>query len=218
MNSFIEEKPYVLTALVLTGAFVYLYLNLFILPATPIHFLTPDSTSFLFNARRMQQGQVIYRDFFELTLPATEVYYLALFKIFGNRAWIPNATLILLGVGLTYFVLVISRKVISGKAAYLPALWFLVIPFRSQLDATHHWFSTFFVMAALALLVVNITALRLVGAGAILGVAFCFTQTSGFLAAAGLGLFFLWAALTGELSWGNFRRAQLYIWSSLSSR
>lgn len=203
-----------LTATILVGGFVYLYLNLFYLPAVPIHFLTPDATDFLFNAQRMQHGLKIYRDFFELTLPGTEVYYLTLFKIFGERAWIPNITLIVLGLSMAYLMIVISRKVISGKMAYLPAVLFLVIPFRSQLDATHHWFSTLFALAALALLVGNISALRLVGAGAFCGVAICFTQSSGAAAVLGLSLFLLWAGVTHELSWQNFRRAILYVWSS----
>ena len=203
-----------MTAAILLGGFFFLYLSLFFLPAIPIHFLPGDATTYLFNACRMLRGKVIYRDFFEFTPPATEVFYFLMFKVFGVRAWIPNVVLIGLGLSIAWLMIVISKNVIPGKAAYLPAALFLVIPFRSQLDPTHHWFSTFFVMAALALLVVNITALRLVGAGALCGVAMCFTQSTGLPAAMGLGLFFLWAALTGELSWMNFRRAQLYIWSS----
>jgi hypothetical protein len=214
MISFRENRPLQLTVLILVGAFVYLYLNLFVLPATPIHFLSPDATEFLFNARRMQHGQVIYRDIFELTFPGTEVFYLILFKIFGNRAWIPNITLIVIGLVLTYLMISISRKIITGVAAYLPALLFLVIPFRSQLDATHHWFSTLFVMAAIALLVEQISALRLVGAAALCGVAMWFTQSSGLLAMVGLALFLLWATVTRQLSWGNFRTAQRYVWSA----
>lgn len=214
MDSFRENRPLLLTTLILVGAFVYLYLNLFILPATPIHFLSTDATNFLFNAQRMHHGKVIYRDFFELTFPGTEVFYFVLFKIFGSRAWIPNLTLIVLGLLLTYLIISISRKVISGMAAYLPAVLFVVIPFRSQPDATHHWFSTLFVMAAIAVLVDRISALRLVGAAALCGVAMWFTQSSGFLAMVGLALFLLWAAMTRQLSWRNFRTAQWYVWSA----
>lgn len=214
MFSFRENRPLQLTVLILAGAFVYLYLNLFVLPATPIHFLSTDATDFLFNARRMQHGQVIYRDFFELTFPGTEVFYLILFKIFGNRAWIPNVTLLVIGLVLAYLMISISRKIISGTAAYLPALLFLVVSFRSQLDATHHWFSTLIVMAAVALLMEHISALRLVGAAALCGVAMWFTQSSGFLAMVGLALFLLWATVTRQLSWENFRTAQRYVWSA----
>jgi hypothetical protein len=212
MEFFSKDRSVLMTASILVGGFVYLYLNLFFLPAIPIHFPSTDATNFLFNAQRMVHGQGIYRDFFELTLPATEAYYFILFEIWGIHAWIPNLTLILLGLSTAYLIICISRKIISGVAAYLPAVLFLVIPFRSQLDATHHWFSTLFVMGALTLLVANITALRLVGAGALCGVAMCFTQSSGLPAEIGLALFLLWAAVTHQLSWENFRRAQAYIW------
>jgi hypothetical protein len=214
MELFGKDRPYLLTAVILIGGFVFLYLSLFSLPAIPNHFLPGDATTYLFNARRMMRGEVIYRDFFEFTPPATETFYFVLFEIFGIHACIPNIVLIGLGLGLAWLMIVISRNVIPGKAAYLPAALFLVIPFRSQLDPTHHWFSMLFAMAALALLVENITALRLVGAGAMCGIAMCFTQSTGLPAVLGLALFLLWAALTKRLSWVNFRRAQLYIWSS----
>ena len=216
MNHPSKDRSGLLTVSVLLGGFIFLYLSLFRLPAIPIPYLQGDSATYLFNASRMLHGQVIYRDFFEFTPPATEVFYFILFKIFGNRAWVPNATLILLGLSTAYLMIVIARKVISGKAAYLPAALFLVVPFRSHLDATHHWFSTLFAMAALAVVIQRITAMRLVVAGALCGVAMCFTQSTGLPAMLALGLFFLWAAATREMSWINFRRVQLYLWSSFA--
>lgn len=213
MNLFSKDRPYLATAFVLLGGSIFLFLSLFSLPVTPFHFLPGDSTTYLFNASRMLHGDVIYRDFFQFTTPGTETFYFILFKIFGVRAWIPNVVLIGLGIGIAWLMIVISRTVISGMAAYLPAALFLVIPFRSQLDATHHWFSMLFVMAAIALLVTEISALRLVGAGLLCGVAMCFTQSTGLPAAVGLALFLLWATVTGQLSWENFRRAQFYVWS-----
>lgn len=212
MDPFNEDHPFLLTGLFLFGGYIFLYLSLFSLPATPFHFLPGDATTYLFNACRMLRGEVIYRDFFQFTPPATEVFYLTLFKIVGVRAWIPNVVLIGLGLAIAWLITVISKQVISGLAAYLPAALFLVIPFRSQLDPTHHWFSILFVMAALTLLVEHASALRLVGAGALCGVAMCFTQSTGLPAEVGLGLFLLWAALTGQMSWENFRTAQSYIW------
>jgi len=96
----------------------------------------------------------------------------------------------LLGLGTAYLMIAISKTVIPGKAAYLPAALFLVVPFRSHLDATHHWFSTLFAMAALAVVIQRITAMRLVVAGALCGVAMCFTQSTGLPALLALGLFF----------------------------
>jgi hypothetical protein len=74
-----------LAACVLLAAAVFVYLQLFILPDIPLldH---GDQTIYLFNAARMLEGQVMYRDFFQFTPPGTEFVYLALFKLFGVRA------------------------------------------------------------------------------------------------------------------------------------
>jgi len=205
-----------MTASILLGGFAFLYLSLFRLPAIPMHFPFGDATTYLFNACRMVRGELIYRDFFQFTPPATETFYFLVFKIAGIHAWVPNVVLIGLGLGIAWLMIVISKSVIPGKAAYLPAALFLVIPFRIKLDPTHHWFSTLAAMAAIALLVKNITALRLIGAGALCGVAMCFTQSTGLPAVLGLSLFLVWAAVGKRLSGVSFRRAQLYVWSSFS--
>lgn len=203
-----------MTASILLGGCVFLYLCLFRLPAVPIHFAITDATTYMYNACRMLRGKMMYRDFFEFTPPATETFYFLVFKALGVHAWIPNVVLIGLGLGIAWVMIVISRSVIPGKAAYLPAALFLVIPFRSKLDPTHHWFSTLAALGAVALLMENRTALRLAGAGALCGVAMCFTQSTGLPAVLGLALFLLWAAATHRESWRNFRRYQFYLWSS----
>lgn len=59
---------HVQTFLFLFGLGAFLYLNLFIPPATPL-VLGPDGPVYLMNASRMLKGQVIYRDFFQFTPP-----------------------------------------------------------------------------------------------------------------------------------------------------
>ena len=61
----------------LLAALVFLYLSVFIPPATPIY-LPGDASVYLLNAQRMLEGESIYRDFFQHTLPGTELFYLAL--------------------------------------------------------------------------------------------------------------------------------------------
>jgi len=208
----LRGRPAVLLTLtLLAGGFAFLYLNLFYLPNTPIH-LFVDQVTLLFDARRMFGGQMIYRDFFQFTLPATQVVYFSLFKVFGVRTWIPNAMLIVLGVGTMALMTQISRKVIPGKAAYLPAVLFLVVPFRSQFDATHHWYSTLAVMGALALLMEARTPARLAGSGALFGLSTCFTQTRGLPAAAAVALFLLWEARRSGTSLRKFWKLQSYLW------
>ncbi|HUX09359.1 MAG TPA: hypothetical protein VMW51_01875 [Terriglobia bacterium] len=208
----LRGRPAVLLTLaLLAGGFVFLYLNLFYLPNTPIH-LFVDQVTLLFDARRMFDGQMIYRDFFQFTLPATQLVYFSLFKIFGVRTWIPNAMLIVLGVSTMGLMILISRKVLPGRVAYLPALLFLVVPFRSQFDATHHWYSTLAVMGALALLMEARTPARLAGAGALMGLSTCFTQTRGLPAAAAVALFLVWEARRNGTGLRKFWKSQFQLW------
>jgi hypothetical protein len=172
-------------------AFAALYFQLFIFPNVPL-LAQGDQSIYLLNARRMLHGQVIYRDFFHFTLPGTESTYCLLFKLFGVRAWIPNAMLVLLGVGLVGLSVAISRKLMSGPSVFLPAALFLAFPYHSVLDATHHWYSTLAVMSALAIALERQTSGRLYIAGALCGIATWFTQSMGPAVALALGLFLLW--------------------------
>lgn len=211
-----KKQSFSMTASVLLGGFVFLYFSLFSPRAVPYQFLHSDSMTYMLNACRMLHGKAIYRDFFQFTPPATETFYFLVFKVFRVHAWIPNVVLIMLGLGIAWLMVVISRNVIPGKAAYLPAALFLVIPFRSQLDPAHHWFSTLAMMAALALVVEKITVLRFAGAGALCGLAMCFTQSTGLPGVLALALYLLWLAKTHRQSWLDFRKSQLFLWSSFS--
>ncbi len=172
------------------GAAVFLYLHLFIIPFTPI-WIGGDQTVYLTNAIRMWHGEAIYRDFFHFLLPGTEMVYLSLFGIFGVRMWIPNAMLVILGVGLTWLVVAISKQVLKGWTVFLPALLLLTVAYRNMLNGTHHWFSTAAVLGAIWVVLNERTPARLVSAGALCGLATCFTTTKGIAAVAGLCAFLL---------------------------
>ena len=57
-----------------TGALVFLYLRTFLLPATPFVAIG-DQVLFFTRALRIMNGQVLYRDFFELVTPGTDLLY-----------------------------------------------------------------------------------------------------------------------------------------------
>ena len=200
-----------LTLSVLAGGFGFLYFSLFYLPNIPILLFT-DQWTLLYDARQMLDGRMIYRDFFQFTLPATQALYFGLFKIFGARAWIPNAMLIVVGICMMWLMIYISRKVLRGKVAFLPAVLFLVVPFRSQFDGTHHWYSTLAVMAALAVIMEARSPARLAGAGALLGFSTCFTQTRGLPAVAAVALFLLWETRTKGWAFRRFWKLQFQLW------
>jgi len=148
----------------------------------------------------MLDGEMIYRDYDHFTFPGTDVLYAALFKCFGVRAWIPQAMLVVLGASMVWLIIFISRKLVSGTAAYLPALLFITLPFSSYLDATHHWYSLVATTAALAILLEERTPARLVSAGVFVGVATFFTQSMALLAV-GFALFLLWERARESQNW-----------------
>lgn len=177
-----------LALVLLTGVFVYL--QVFILPHTP-RFASGDQAIYLHHATRMLHGELIYRDYDHFTLPGTDLLYMALFRAFGIRMWIPQAMLILIGVCLGVLITVASRSILPWPALLLPALLFICIPFSSYLDATHHWYSAIFAIAALAVLMNSRSSGRLAAAGVLTGLATFFTQ-SMVLLVLGFAIFLIW--------------------------
>ena len=180
-------------AYILPAAFVFLYLQLFILPFTPV-FAWGDQAIFLDEATRMLRGEALYRDFFEFVYPGIDTVYFVLFRLFRPRAWIPDAALIVIGMSLTWLIVSISRKLIGGAAAFLSGLLFLTLPFRSLLDGTHHWYSTLAVMAALVLVLEKRSGARWAMVGSLCGLAAWFNQSRGAAAVLAFGAFLVWEA------------------------
>jgi len=194
----------------LLGALGCLYLKSFILPHTPI--VQGDSAPiYLLEAARMFQGEVIYRDFFEFALPGTQYTYLALFRLFGMQAWLPNAMFVLLGVGLAWAGVAISKRVLAGPYVFLPSVLFLGFAFISEPDPTHHWYSTLAVMVALAVLIEKRSRGRLAAAGLLCGLATLFTQNRGVPALAGLAFYLLWEWKSKKEDWRKLLRVQAFL-------
>src|ERR1700722_18346430 len=169
---------------------IFLYLQLFVLPATP-RVAVGDQSIYLHSATRMYEGQLIYRDYDYFTLPGTDVLYFTLFKLFGVQAWIPQMMLLLVGVMSAWLSFKIAGKLMNGPAVFLPGFLFLTLPFTSYLDASHHLYSVLAATAALAVVIEERTATRLAWAGALWGLGTCFTQ-SLVLGPVALGLFVVW--------------------------
>src|SRR5437667_10883101 len=168
--------------LYLLAVLVFVYPLTFILPFVPIY-QGDNAPVYLLNASRMVRGEALYRDFFQLTWPGTEWFYLRRFVIFGERAWIPAAVLIVMGTALAWAGVSGSRRVLSGATDFLPATLFLTFAFAHCLDATHHWFSLVLTLVALAVLMKERSAKRVALAGVFCGFATVFTQTRGALVA-----------------------------------
>ncbi len=198
----------------LLATVAFLYLSLFIWPCVPI-FLQEDLQIYLVNAARMLEGQVIYRDFFQLTPPGTELVFLALFKLFGLRAWIPHVVLLGLGLGFAWLSAELSRKVIGGWSALLPGALFLTLAYRIWfIGSAHNWYSTLAVMAAVAVIIEKRTLARLALAGALCGLAAFFTQTRGLAAVLGFAVFLLWERRRTARRWRELMRSEAYLLAS----
>jgi hypothetical protein len=183
-----------LSAGVVVGALLFLVPPLFLPQGVPV-WHNGDQNLFLLNASRMLQGQLIYRDFFHFLLPGTETVFVLLFKVFGERAWIPNVTLIVLGSVQTWLIVWMSFAVLKGSAAVVTGLLFLVGAYRNVLDATHHWFSATVALATIVVIFERRTAKRLVIAGVLCGVAAFFTSARGLACILGLTVFLIWEHL-----------------------
>jgi hypothetical protein len=165
---------------------VFLALQLFRLPFTPILF-EGDHSVHMSNAWRMFLGETAFRDFFLVTFPGTEIYYLTLFKVFGVEQWLLNATIFFLLMGLSAVGLFLSRRILTGWAIYLPVSIFLVIGFRPLgIDGSHRFFSVLAVLTAAAIIFTRRTLPRLVAAGIFCGLASAFTQPRGFVGLAAI--------------------------------
>ena len=183
----IERLDIVLLLLVIA----FLYLLVFRLPCDPFHH-GGDQLIFADNAERMLNGEHIYRDFFQFTFPGTQLYYCVLILIFGAHYWILGFSAILIGALSFWCCLRISKHLIAGSVAYLPAILYAFFGLRwFGLDASHRPFAPFFVMAACLLLIKRTSLLNFALAGVFCALASFFTQERGVAGVAGIGLFIL---------------------------
>ena len=171
-------------------------------------FLRGDVTLCLLNAARMLRGQVMYKDFFQITFPGAELVYFGVFKLFGPRAWIPNAMLLVLGLALTWVSIVISSKVMRGWGVFLPAVLLLTFSVYKGLDTSHHWYSVLAVMTAVALTIEKRTRARLAVAGMLCGLALFFTQSRGLAALFGFSVYLMWEHRRKGQTWLELLRNQ----------
>ena len=134
------------------------------MPATPFA-ATDDQSLFFARAVRIVQGQVPYRDFFEIVTPGTDLIYAVGFRLFGVHAWVMPMWTIATGLAFSLLITYIAAQIVHGPSVWLPALLFLVFDFNSALDLTHQWFSTFAALAMVAVLMGGLSGRRIFSAG-----------------------------------------------------
>lgn len=165
-------------ALLVLAIPVYLFFNLFTLHGIP-HYIVADDGLFALDALRMGAGRWIYRDFFQFNAPGIDYVFFFAFKLFGIRAWVPNLVTLLMGTALSWLTLHLNRRIMPRSWADLTTVLFAAVLYPRWLNATHHWFSLFAILAAILLLWTDRSPARMAMAGALIGLATFFTQMAG---------------------------------------
>ncbi|WP_260734978.1 hypothetical protein [Tunturiibacter lichenicola] len=180
------------------GALVFLYLRGFLLSGVPL-VAVGDEDLFLGRAVHILHGSVMYRDFFELVTPGTDLFYAAVFRLFGVHAWVIQACGVAFGLAMFYVVTLIAAKIVRGPLVLLPGALFLVFDLSSAHDLTHHWFSTLAALVAVNVLMGGEGLVRVAWAGVFCALATLLTQTQGALVFIAMLLYLLWnRSSTGE--------------------
>jgi hypothetical protein len=170
----------------LTGVAAYLYINLFYRLTTPV-LLGGDQVFFWTYAERLMDGERVYQDFFQFTPPGTDLVFLGLFRLLGTGMWVTNATVAILGVALCWLCFTVAAAIMRREFAFLTTVCFLVLVYGKTLNATHHWFSVLAILAAIQVVAPE-SIVRVLAAGALLGLASFFTHTHGAVALTALML------------------------------
>ncbi|HWW22592.1 MAG TPA: hypothetical protein VNY78_01760 [Edaphobacter sp.] len=173
--------------------FAVCYFSSFVLLNVPL-VLWGDQVGFYNAGSRVVLGQLPYRDYFQIVPPGTDLTYALLIKHFGLQLWIPNLLMACLVAMTALLMTLIASHLMRGPVILLPGLLLAGIILPASMDATHHWFSTIAVLAAVLVLLKETTLPRIAAAGALCGLAACFTQTKGALAIAGFTVYLIYGA------------------------
>lgn len=155
-----------------------------------------DEAYTLYGAKRVLQGQALYRDFFEYLTPGSFYLYALAFRVGGTSitsARVTTALLNALSAACTYFL---TLQVASMAEAIIAGLLVVVICVPIWNMASHHWIATAFTLATAAVLLAprwkDSPRARPAAAGALAGALLCTNQGRGAWA-------ILWMAITVPL-------------------
>lgn len=169
---------------------------LYLIPFFRVLWRVGDEGTLVHNAVRVAEGEIPYRDFFEVMAPGTFFALSWFFKLFG-AGWAVSRLYLLLGaLGILLLLLHLAWKLRPGPRALYPAFFYLAISFPKWPAVSHHWDSTLAALASFALFI-HWTDKRntasLAAAGLLAGVTTCFVQQKGVLLFAGYLVLVAWS-------------------------
>jgi len=185
-------RPTQAAVLMAVIGFMVCYFRSFVFPNVPIA-LWGDQVGFFNDGSRMVLGQLPYHDYFQIVPPGTDLVYALLIRCFGVRMWIPNLLMAALAGITALLTTLIASRLVRGPILMLPGLFLAGLALLPSMEATHHWFSTVALLAAMLVLLGGATLPRVAVAGGLCGVAACFTQTKGAAALGGLVVYLIWS-------------------------
>lgn len=148
--------------------------------------LTADEGYIIYGAKRLLDGQILYKDFFQY-FPPGDFYLLALvFKLFGYGFIIARETAVIIDALINTLLFYLSYKAIRAWWAILPPLFFLILGFPNWMQFSHYWSSMLFLFISLAFFLGYLEKNKdvyLCLTGFFIGITGLFLQTNGMYAA-----------------------------------
>jgi hypothetical protein len=170
------------------------------LAALPRYLGPADESFFLYEARRICEGDVMYRDFFQFVAPAAWYAMAGLFWIFGTSMATARISMAVLHAGTAVLLYLTCRRIgVRQVLAVLPPLAYVALCEPPWPHASPHWVSTFLVVLLLWMTlarrtddtrVVSLRALAL-RLGLVAGVLITVQQQKGAIVAAGIAALLL---------------------------
>jgi hypothetical protein len=154
-----------------------------------------DESHFLYEAKRIRDGEVMYRDFFQFVTPGASYAMAFLFWLFGTTIGTARMATAVLH-GLTGVVMYATARALGVRPplAVTAPLAYLALCQPAWQFASWHWFSTFFTMLVMLTMMRGPWASRprwAIVPGLVTGVLIGIQQQKGVLIAAGVGAIFV---------------------------
>ena len=199
-----------LLACVVVLAASYFYLSYF---RDHFYRLYADEGYIIYGAKRILNGQILYKDFFQF-YPPGDFYLLALiFKLFGYGFTVARETTIVIQSLITTLLFYLGYKAIKSWHAILLPFFVVRVGFLNFMQYSHYWSSMLFLFIALAFFLYYLEQNKntfLYLTGFFIGITGLFLQTTGAYAAV---LFILVVILEKRKEEGLFKRLFMFLMS-----
>ncbi|HSP95805.1 MAG TPA: hypothetical protein VL049_00995, partial [Candidatus Dormibacteraeota bacterium] len=102
-----------------------------------------DEGMVLYEARRLREGAVLYRDVFQIVTPAFLYLVAAAFALFGTSMTVARGLMAVIHVGIQCMIYLVARRLGARPVlALLAAVAELAVAYSAMPQANPHWLST----------------------------------------------------------------------------